>query len=76
MPFLSEAGKARYGPVFEALGSNLPASIAMIKKYGAISLSVDFAEYAMVRTDYTGKGKIHYFYFTQEDDGVWRLDSM
>ena len=75
MQKLSGFAQTKYGPVFDALVSDLPAIISSWSAPSSGALSSTVGEYA-VRRNVGGVNRVFLIYFVRGVDGVWRLDSM
>jgi len=75
LSYLNAQAKTKYGPVFNALLSNMPEIIASYSPLQRVSISSDIGEYAINRT-VDGVNRIFFIYFLRDPDGVWRIDAM
>lgn len=76
LKYLNAQAQAKYGPVFTALLPHMPEIIASYSPPQRVEISSDIGEYAINRT-VNGQNQIFLIYFKRdEDDGIWRLDSM
>jgi hypothetical protein len=76
MQFLNTPAREKYGLVFDALLPNMPQIIANFAPIQLSSLDGGVGEYAVKRTNAAGVTYLYLIYFMQDDDGVWRLDTM
>lgn len=72
---LSEAARAKYGPVFDVLKDDYAQLMTSFSVPSATSIDSDVAEY-MVSRVINGEKRIFLIYFVRDFDGVWRVDSM
>jgi hypothetical protein len=75
MRYLNGGAKRKFGPVFDALLPFMPEIVASYSPLQQSSLTNGIAEYAVIRSD-GSKKRIYLIYFTQDADGVWRIDEM
>ncbi len=64
-----------YGPILEALSTNLPEIAGDLSGIKKIQLSEDLAEYAIL-TVVDGQVSTFVITFTKDSDGIWRILSM
>jgi hypothetical protein len=75
LQYVSKASRDTYSPVFQEL---LPSFSGIIESYSPLqrsSVTATYGEYAINRT-IDGVDRIFFIYFLQDEDGVWRIDSM
>jgi hypothetical protein len=67
--------RERYDAIFQALRGRFPDIVRSYSALQASVLSATFAEYALNRT-IAGENRLFFIYFLQDEDGVWRIESM
>lgn len=65
----------RYDAVFRALRGRFPAIVASYSPLQPTIVAATFGEYALNRT-IRGQEMLFFIYFIQDEDGVWRIESM
>ena len=75
LSYLSTNAQGKYGPVFDKLMPDMAAIFASASTLQLVSISEGMGEYAVNRT-IDGVNRIFFIYFLQDDDGIWRIDSM
>lgn len=75
MQHLTAPARERYGPVFDALISNMPQILGGFAPIQLSSLDSGVGEYGVKRTNAAGVTYLYLIYFLQDGDGVWRLDT-
>lgn len=75
MRYLSDNAQAKFGPIFDALRSNMPSIVSTFSAFRRVSASSAIGQYAVVRPDGTYYS-VYLIYFVTDKDGVWRLDEM
>ena len=75
LKYFGTQAQAIYGPVFDALLTDLPQIIPTWSPLLPGSLSASIGEYAVVTTS-SGTRQMFLIYFLKGSDGVWRLESM
>ncbi len=76
MQFLSSSAQARYGRVFDALLSSLPAVAASVSAPQPGLVTDTVGEYVVTKPASDGSLRVFLIYFIRDADGVWRLDTM
>ncbi len=74
--YFNSRAQLRYGPVLTALQPFLPQIVANFAPIQLATLERGIGEYAVKRTNAAGITYLYLIYFIQDDDGVWRLDTM
>jgi len=72
---MSVASRDRYRPVYLKLKNRFPAIMSSYSPLQRSRITGRFGEYAVNRV-IDGVNRIFLIYFVQDDDGVWRIDSM
>lgn len=75
MLHLDASAQQKYGPVFDALLTNMPQIVASFSALKAVTLSNALGEYAVNRI-INGENRLFFVYFTVNPDGIWRLGAM
>lgn len=75
LQYFNAQARAKYGPLISALQPYLPQIVANFAPLQLSSLEGGIGEYAVNRV-IDGVNRIFFIYFLQDEDGVWRLDSM
>lgn len=73
--YLNRPAQAKYDPVFAVLMADMPTIVASYASFQGFAFSSGMTEYALNRT-IDGVNRIFLINFIQDDDGVWRFDSM
>lgn len=74
--YFNAPAKKKYGPVLSALQPHLPQIVTNFAPIQLSSLGGGVGEYAVKRTNTAGITYLYLIYFVQDNDGVWRLDTM
>lgn len=74
--YFNSRAQLRYGPVLTALQPFLPQIVTNFAPIQLATLEGGIGEYAVKRTNAAGITYLYLIYFIQDDDGVWRLDTM
>ena len=72
---LSPSAQLRYGSVFDLLLPTMGQIVGSFSALQKVNLVDGLGEYAINRT-INGENRLFMIYFTQDGDGVWRLNSM
>jgi hypothetical protein len=75
LSYYGSHARDRYRPVLQTLKSRFPQIISSYTPLQRSIITASFAEYAINRT-IDNVEHLFFIYFTQDDDGVWRIDSM
>ena len=75
MQFFTAGAAPKYGPVFDALLTELPRVVASFSPPLRAELASGYAEYAIVR-EIDGLKRVYLIQFVLGTDGIWRIDSM
>lgn len=75
LQYVSKASRDTYSPVFQELLPSFPGIIESYSPLQRSSVTATYGEYAINRT-IDGVDRIFFIYFLQDEDGVWRIDSM
>lgn len=75
LTYLSIHSRDRYRPVFHILKDRFPAIISSYSPLQQSSITATYGEYAVNR-NIQNVNSIFFIYFLQDEDGVWRIDSM
>ncbi len=73
--FLTKSARDHYGAALNTLLDDLPAIEATFSLLRRVSVSGEFAEYAINRS-INGENRLFLINFVQDVDGVWRVDGM
>jgi hypothetical protein len=73
--FLDAGARAKYGPVFATLGSQISSIVATFPPIRGRAIGDRLAEY-FVRRVANGEGRVSFVYFVLDRDGVWRISAM
>jgi hypothetical protein len=73
--YLNGPAQAKYDPVFAALMADMPTIVASYASFQRFAFTSRMTEYALNRM-IDGVNRIFLINFMQDDDGVWRFDSM
>jgi len=73
--YLNGPAQAKYDPVFAVLMADMATIVASYASFQQFAFSSGMTEYALNRT-IDGVNRIFLINFIQDDDGVWRFDSM
>lgn len=76
MKSLTASAQARYGRVFDALQTSLPAVAASVSAPEPGLMTSTVGEYFLTRQAPDGSLRLFLIYFIRDADGVWRLDTM
>jgi hypothetical protein len=74
--YFSSTAREIYSPMLGTLRDRLPAIVASFSELRTSSITSDLGEYAIRRTESSGKTYLYLVYFRLGEDGVWRLESM
>lgn len=75
LSFLNAQAQTKYGPVFDALQSQMPQIASGFSDVQTVDIGAAFSTYAVNRM-VEGVNRIFIIQFLIGSDGVWRLDSM
>jgi hypothetical protein len=75
LQYMSKTSRDRYRPVFQKLLPRFPDIIGSYSPLQRSSVAATYGEYAVNRT-INGVNRIFFIYFIQDEDGVWRIDSL
>ena len=76
LQYFNARAQVKYGPVLNALQPFLPQIVANFAPIQLSTLEGGIGEYAVKRTNAAGITNLYLIYFIQDNDGVWRLDTM
>jgi hypothetical protein len=74
--YLNGNAKEIYLPMLDALRERLPSIVASFSELRKFTITPALGEFAVRRTESSGKTYVYLIYFQLGEDGVWRLDSM
>jgi len=73
---LTSTAGDKYLPVFDALGTALPATAGQLGTIQRATFTNGVAEIMLVRPGANGQSTAFFVYMIKDQDGIWRIDAM
>lgn len=75
LSYMTAAARAKFGPVFTALGTHLPSILLTFSQPQMLDVQNSYAEYGIKRT-VNGSQNIYFLEFVKQPNGIWVIDDL